>query len=418
MQTILWLGGLVLVVAGATLWLRSALKAEWVRSTERMSFDLMDKISKSQMNSSSDLGDRVGRSVGELREAFLEKVSKNFTEAQRGLYEALATGRREQHETLEKTIKTLDDRFRSLDKQVQEKLEVIGKSVETKLNENLKEGFQHFERVQKHLKDAELRLASLTTVGQSISDLNNLLKLPHLRGSFGEATLEKLLADFLPTGSYELQAVVVPGSTERVDAIVKLARSVLPIDSKFPRDQVMPLFETEDPAALETARRALSEYIRGQARQVAEKYIRPDHGTTDMALLFLPSETLYLEVVRHWKLFDEMCRLKVYPASPNTLAMGLRSVTMAQEYYDLARGVESTVEDVKKARRHFEHFERKFEDLGKGLRKAQEAFETANTHLNRYGSSVQRLVGDEDVAEPALLSSPAPEGAAAQLPAS
>src|SRR5262249_24913374 len=156
---------------------------------------------------------------------------------------------------------------------------------------NLKEGFKHFEKVQEHLKAAELKLHSLNMVGQGISDLNNLLKLPHLRGGFGEATLERLLADFLPTGAYEMQYQIVPESTERVDAIVRMAKQVLPIDSKFPREQVLPLFETQDPDQLEQARKALSDFVKAQAKSIATKYIHPENGTTDMALLFLPSET-------------------------------------------------------------------------------------------------------------------------------
>ena len=133
-----------------------------------------------------------------------------------------------------------------------------------------------------------------------------------------------------------------------------------------------------------------------QARTISQKYIRPDYGTTDMALLFLPSEMLYFEVIRDTALFDAMAKLKVFPVSPNTLAISLRSVAMAQDYYEMARGVEKTIEEVTKARKHFEHFETKFEDIGKGLKKAQEAFETANTHLGRYESSIVRLVGDTE----------------------
>jgi DNA recombination protein RmuC len=142
---------------------------------------------------------------------------------------------------------------------------------------------------------------------------------------------------------------------------VKLPRQLLPIDSKFPREQVLPLFESQDPTALETARKTLSEVIKTQAKSIAQKYIRPDHGTSDMALLFLPSETLYFEVIRNGDLFEALAKLKVFPVSPNTLAISLRSVAIAQDYYEMAKGVEKTVEDIKKARRHFEHFEKKFE---------------------------------------------------------
>jgi DNA recombination protein RmuC len=286
---------------------------------------------------------------------------------------------------------------------LESKLYAIGQNVESKLNENLKEGFKHFEKVQEHLKGAELKLASLNTVGQSISDLNSLLKLPHLRGGFGEATLERLLADFLPAHSFELQYAIVPHSPERVDAVVKLAKQILPIDSKFPREQVLPLFESNDPKLLEQARRMLSDFIKTQAKSISEKYIRPDHGTTDMALLFLPSETLYFEVIRDGKLFEHLTKYKVFPVSPNTLCISLHSVLMAQEYYEMAKGVDKTIEDLKKAQRHFELFDKKFEDLGQGLRKAQEAFEIAKTHMVRYENSIVRL--DSTTEAPTTLAS-------------
>lgn len=343
-----------------------------------------------------DLTERNTRISTEIRDSILERLSKNMLDNQERIDRSLAQSRQELQGGLFKTTQALETKFQSLEQQVGVRLENIGKNVESKLNENLKEGFKHFEKVQQHLQAAELKLASLNTVGQSISDLNNLLKLPHLRGGFGEATLERLLADFLPVGSYELQFAVVPNAPEKVDAIVRLARQVLPIDSKFPREAVLPLFDSQDPAILETARKALADFVKEQAKSIADKYIRPDHGTTDMALLFLPSETLYFEVIRNGKLFEHMTKLKVYPVSPNTLSISLNAVSMAQEYYEMARGVEKTIEDVKKARRHFEHFEKKFDEIGKGLKKAQEAFETANTHLGRYESSVFRLIGDEE----------------------
>ncbi len=314
---------------------------------------------------------------------------------------SLSQNRLELQDGLSKTTQALEVKFQSLENQVGLRLENIGRKVETKLDENLKEGYRHFEKVQFHLKEAELKLASLNVVGQSISELNNLLKLPHLRGGFGEAFLEKLLSDFLPASGFELQYTIDPNSTERVDAIVKLATQVLPIDSKFPRDQVLPLFETQDPHSLEVARKALAEFIKVQSRSIAKKYIRPELGTTDMALLFLPSETLYFEVIRDGKLFEEMCKLKVYPVSPNTLVMGLKSVSMAQEYYNMSKGVEKTIEDLKKARRHFDHFDKRFDEIGKGLRKAQEAFDTAHIHLGHYETSIFRLTGTDEPLPPA-----------------
>ena len=278
-----------------------------------------------------DLQERLSRTISDLRESTSEKLGKTQAEASERLDRTLAHNRAELATGLAATTEVLNLRFQGLETQVSDRLTKIGENVEAKLNANLKEGFQHFEKVQQHLASAELKLQELNQVGRSIQDLNSLLKLPHLRGSFGESTLEKLLADFLPVGSYETQYTIVPGSAERVDAIVRLARQVLPIDSKFPREQVLPLFESSNPEDLASARKILADFVKSEAKDIAKKYIRPEHGTTDLALLFLPSETLYFEVVRNPGLFEELSKLKVYPVSPNTLAMGLHSVTVAQE---------------------------------------------------------------------------------------
>ena len=372
------------------------LAIQWLLLRSQITRDISDKLPKLMSNSLMDMSERISRAGGDTREAVLERLGKHFMETQERIDRTLGQNRQELQTGLAKTTQALETKFQSLELQVGSRLENIGKSVESKLNENLKEGFKHFEKVQQHLQSAELKLASLNSVGQSISDLNTLLKLPHLRGGFGEATLERLLADFLPIHSFELQYTIVPNSTERVDAIVRLAHQVLPIDSKFPREQILPLFESQDPLLLEVARKNLSEFMRTQAKAVAAKYIRPEHGTTDMALLFLPSETIYFEVIRDGALFEALSKLKVFPVSPNTLSISLHAIAMAQEYYEMAKGVEKTIEDIKKARAHFSHFEKRFTEIGKGLKKAQEAFDTASTHLGRYETSVFRLLGEEE----------------------
>ncbi|MHB1306022.1 MAG: DNA recombination protein RmuC [Limisphaerales bacterium] len=277
---------------------------------------------------------------------------------------------------------------------VDERLQAISDQVQQKLERNIQEGFAHFQKVQEHLKAAEEQLRSVGTVGQSINELNNLLKLPHLRGRFGEAELGRLLADFLPIGSFEEQAMIVPGSRERVDAVVIFPKFRLPIDSKFNREQILPLFETSDPQQIEGARQQLASAIRQQARDIADKYIHPEHGTTDLALMFLPSETVYFEVVRNGDLADVLHRLRVFPVSPNTLAITLRTIAMSISQYEFARGVEKTLEQIRAAQANFGHFQKKFEDVGRGLDRAQEAFHTASGHLNRYANRVVQLTGE------------------------
>jgi DNA recombination protein RmuC len=356
----------------------------------------------------SDLAERIARAAGDLRQSVADRLSGDFQAIQERLESRLAAGRGELQEGLLRTTGALERKFSELQAATQkdleairakldERLQTIGQEVQAKLDQNLREGFQHFAKVQEHLKAAEAQLASVGQVGASISELNALLKLPHLRGGFGEATLERLLSDFLPAHLFELQANIA--GVGRVDALVRFPKAGLPIDSKFPREQVLPLFEDSGPDRLAEARKALSQTLRTEANRIA-KYIRPEDGTMDMALMFLPSETLYLEAIRDVRLWEELGRKRVHPVSPNTLAITLRAVAIAHDYYEMARNVERTVEEVRKAQRHFDLFQQRFEEVGKGLDRAQDAFRTASTHLGRYAASVLRLPAHGEATQP------------------
>lgn len=315
------------------------------------------------------------------------------------LSQELSNNRKELQHGLTQLSSSLENRVVAMDGRMESRLKEMNQGVQSKLEENVKEGFKHFEKVQTSLKSAELQLQNLVNVGQSISELNSLLKLPHLRGGFGEATLDRILSDMLPADAYEMQYQIAPGSTERVDAVIKCPSFVLPIDSKFPREQVLPLFETDDPTRLEQARKTLFDVMRGLAKSIREKYIKPEHGTSDLALLFVPSETLYFELLKHGKIAEEMSKSKVFVVSPNTLAVTVHAISIARNYYDMAKGVEKTLSEMGKARQHLGNFEKKFDDVGQALNKAQNAFGTAGTHLSRYRSAVSRLTGETATSE-------------------
>ena len=117
-----------------------------------------------------------------------------------------------------------------------------------------------------------------------------------------------------------------------------------------------------------------------QGRRIAG-YIRPENGTTDMALMYLPSETLN--------------RLRVFPVSPNTLIVTLQAVAMVFKMYEFAKSHEKATQELAKAQRSFAHFEGQFEKIGNALDKAQESYRLASSHLNRYRNRVVDLSGEE-----------------------
>jgi DNA recombination protein RmuC len=345
----------------------------------------------------TDLAERLRQAQGDLSLATADRLSEGFLNLNAAVELHLAAGRSEQANSLKVEIAALTTQTResmeAIRSSVGEKLAAITDTVQVKLDQNIRDGFAQFEKVQNHLNEAQEQLKNLGVIGASINDLNNLLKMPHLRGRFGEQGLERLLEDFLPRHMYDLQASPGGEGPGRADAVIKFPDRMLPIDAKFPREQVLALFETNDPQALDRARLEFERVMKEQAKRIAG-YIRPENGTTDMALMYLPSETLYMEAVINAELSDWLNKRRVYPVSPNTLIVTLQSIQMVFKMYEYAKGHERATEELKKAQNAFGHFENRFDELGKSLSKAQDAFEVAKGHLTRYRNRVTGLTGE------------------------
>lgn len=390
---------------------------------------LQQNLTRHFAAAAADMAQRLEQTKGDLRQQVTDRLGDGFSSIRAAVEQQLQDGRREQAQglgdarkeltsSLASTTSQLKSEFDGLNRSTVQSLESIRdrvdakllditNQVQQKLDENIREGFAQFEKVQEHLKAAEEQLREVGAIGHSINDLNNLLKLPHLRGQFGEASLERLLADFLPAHMFEMQASL-PDGGGRPDAVIYFPDRKLPIDAKFPREQVLALFEGTDKAELEEARSNFVQVMKAQAKRV-KAYIQPEHGTTDIALMYLPSETLYMEAVRNRDLADWLNQQHVFPVSPNTLLMTLKTIALVHKWYEVASRFEKSRVELAKAQKSFDYFQNNFENVGKSLSKAQEAFDKASTHLKAYRGKVTALSGQEQLdldagvdAEPSL----------------
>ncbi len=383
------------------------------RSPENSSEQLAGRLEARFAAATADMAGRLEQVKGDLRQQVADRLSDGFTQVRSAVDEQLARGRHEQSQQVGHFTTQMETKFEalrggtetkldqlntrqaqsleSIRAQIDAKLLTIAGQVQDKLDKNIQEGFAHFTKVQEHLKAAEEQLRQVGALGHSINDLNNLLKLPHLRGKFGEASLERLLADFLPAHMYELQSAA--GNGGRADAMIIFPDRRLPVDAKFPREQVLPLFESNNDVEIETARGELVRVLKTEARRIAA-YIQPEHGTMDVALMYLPSETLYLEAIRSQEASDALNKLKVFPVSPNTLLMALQMIALAYKWYEVAARFEETRQELAKAQTSLGHFQKQFETVGKSLEKAQDAFDTASKHLKSYRGRVTALTGE------------------------
>ena len=238
----------------------------------------------------------------------------------------------EVRETLEKQLAQLQAtnsaKLDEMRKTVDEKLQT---TLETRLGESFKQVADRLEQVHKGLGEMQ-------TLAQGVGDLKHLLTNVKTRGIFGEAQLSALLEQVFTVDQYAAQVAIQPGSKNTVDFAIRLpGRSDsgeplwLPIDAKFPNEDYERLIDAQaraDVQGAEAAGKALENRIRLEARSISEKYIAPPH-TTDFAILFLPTEGLYAEVLRRPGLMESLSRNhRITLAGPTTLLAMLSSLQM------------------------------------------------------------------------------------------
>jgi len=234
---------------------------------------------------------------------------------------------------------TLDQQLQQLQKTNAAKLDEMRQTVDEKLQTTLEARLsESFKQVAERLEQVHQGLGHMKTLAQGVGDLQRVLSNVKTRGIFGEVQLEALLEQVLTIEQYSKQVETKPRSNQRVDFAIKLpGRSEdgtavwLPIDAKFPREDYERLLDAQDradPIAAEASAKAMESRIRQEAKSIAESYLAPPH-TTDFAILFLPVEGLYAEVLRRPGLMDSLQRdYRVTLAGPTTLLAILNSLHM------------------------------------------------------------------------------------------
>ena len=234
---------------------------------------------------------------------------------------------------------TLESQLAQLQASNATKLDEMRATVDEKLHNTLETRLgQSFKQVADRLDQVHKGLGEMQTLAQGVGDLKHLLTNVKTRGMFGEAQLAALLEQVLAPDQYATQVVTRPGSKQMVDFAIRLpgrgddgSPCWLPIDAKFPNEDYERLLDAQlraDALAADAAGKALEARIRLEARSMADKYLEPPH-TTDFAILFLPSEGLYAEVLRRPGLMEALQReLRVTLAGPTTLMAMLNSLQM------------------------------------------------------------------------------------------
>ena len=268
--------------------------------------------------------------------------------------------------------------------------------------------------VQRNLGELGRATQEIKELGQSVSKLEELLRAPKLRGGLGEYLLEDLLNQVLPAEHFEMQHRFRGGQI--VDAVIRTSDRLVPVDSKFPLEN----FRKSAAAADESERRVHQKAFLGDLRRhidaIAKKYILPDEGTFPFALMYIPAENIYYEVIikddgtNGAGLYDYALEKRVIPVSPNSfyaylqvIALGLRGLSIEQSAREILSALGRLQGDVTRVREVFD-------TLGSHLENARKKYEEADKRLSNFEGRLENIAEYEPSERASTRSSPIPAG--------
>ena len=342
---------------------QDALRAELLAANERLERELRREVSESSRGARQELTHsltsfqdalvRQGAEATRTQNAQIDAFGQQLAQLQKGLGDTLAQQLQALSESNARRIAevrgTLETQLAMLQQTNAAKLDDMRRTVDEKLQSTLETRLsESFKQVAERLEQVHHGLGQMQALAQGVGDLQRVLTNVKTRGMFGEVQLEALLEQVLTPEQYGKQVETKPGSRQRVDFAVRFPGRTddgqpvwLPIDAKFPREDYERLLEAHDradAAGVDSASRALEVRIRAEAKSICEAYLCPPH-TTDFAILFLPVESLYAEVLRRPGLMDVLQReYRVTLAGPttllamlNSLHMGFRTLALQQQ---------------------------------------------------------------------------------------
>lgn len=373
-----------------------------------------DQFVAAEAETARELREELNLSFQRMKQGVSETLAqasaqqKERLDATQAELKSLAEVQKTAGETLRQTVESRLDLLRSENTAELEKVRAtVDEKLQTTLEQRLNESFS---RVVEQLSKAYEVFGEMKTISASVGDLKNVLTNPKLRGTFGEVQLAMLLRDFLSPSQYIENAQVREQSGERVEFAIRLPMAeggemLLPVDAKFPREDhehMIAALEAGDVLLAERFRKQLEMRIKSFAKDICKKYINPPL-TTERAILFLPTESLFAEVLRIPGLFDHLQReCNVMLAGPTTFAAILHAFQVNHRSMAIAERSSEVWQILGAVRREFAKYDESVRKVANQLNTATKSVEQLGTRtrmMDRALKKVEMLPDDGSAAK-------------------
>jgi DNA recombination protein RmuC len=278
---------------------------------------------------------------------------------------------------------------------MQQRLDEFGKTVADNLQSSTSAMNQRLDNAAKVVGDLREKVGQIHEVGKAAAELVNILRAPKLRGGMGELFLGDLLAQILPPEHFTLQHRFKSG--DAVDAAIQIGQRFVPVDAKFPFENFKRIIEATSDSERVAARKQFLRDVKKHVDAIATKYILPDEGTYDFALMYVPAENVYYETIikedagEERQLFSYALEKRVVPVSPNSFYAYLQTILLGLRGMKVEERAQEILETLQRLRGDFERLQENFRILGKHLTNASGAYADTEKTLTKFDAKLGQV---------------------------
>lgn len=272
------------------------------------------------------------------------------------------------------------------------------KSTNTRLNEQGKALNERLDNAARVIGEVQKNIGEMSEIGRGMKDLQEFLRSPKLRGNIGEQVLKELLGQMLPKQTFNLQYTFKSG--EKVDAAIKTAAGIIPVDSKFPMENFRKMMSAKDDSGKKFFEKDFEKDVKGHIDSISRKYILTEEGTIDYALMYVPSEAVYYEIVNNAGLFDYSGEKRVLPVSPTTFYAYLKAIMMSFEGQKIEAQAKEILANLRAVQKDYSKVETYLNILQKHLTNAFNAMSEVTNSFLQLGQKITSTKNLENDVKP------------------